>query len=88
MKKDKEKLSPNALKMIHLSTFLTFWYELSICETHNFEERVAVYTRIIDILMVRTPALRYSRHVIILWLFFLCSLEINAIKTEVQGLGL
>lgn len=52
VKKDKEKLSPNALKMIHLSTFLTFWYELSICETHNFEERVAVYTRIIDILMV------------------------------------
>ncbi|XP_047132929.1 son of sevenless homolog 2 isoform X1 [Hydra vulgaris] len=51
-KKEKEKLSPNTLKLIRLSTLLTYWYELNIVEAHNFEERVAVYTRIIDILMV------------------------------------
>jgi len=52
VKRDKDKLSPNALRMMRLSTLLSFWYEKNICEALNFEERVAVYTRIVDILMV------------------------------------
>lgn len=52
MKKDKEKLSPNALRMIRFSNRLTTWYELCLCEAQNFEERVGMFTRIVDILMV------------------------------------
>ena len=52
MGKEREKLSPNVLGMMRLSTLLTYWYEKSVCEAENFEERVAVFTRIVDILMV------------------------------------
>eukprot|EP00111_Clytia_hemisphaerica_P018336 TCONS_00054236-protein len=51
-KNDKEKLSPNALKMMRLSNLLTYWYETNLCEAQNFEERLAIYNRIIDLLMV------------------------------------
>lgn len=51
-KKDKELTAPNLLKMIHHTTNLTYWYEQQIVEAANFEERVAIYSRIIEIMMV------------------------------------
>ena len=49
--------------MIKLSTRLTRWYELSICEAQNFEERVAIYARIVDILFVSWSGLLVTSNV-------------------------
>ncbi|XP_078671748.1 son of sevenless homolog 2-like isoform X2 [Branchiostoma floridae x Branchiostoma belcheri] len=51
-KKDKHKTSPNLLKMIHHSTCLTRWMERCIVEARNIDERVAMLSRVIEILMV------------------------------------
>ncbi|XP_022105287.1 son of sevenless homolog 1-like isoform X2 [Acanthaster planci] len=51
-KKDKSITSPNLLKMIHHSNMLILWLEKCIVEAENFEERVAVLSRIIEIMMV------------------------------------
>ncbi|EDO41248.1 predicted protein, partial [Nematostella vectensis] len=48
----KHLTSPNLLKMIHHTNKITVWFEKSIVEMSNLEERVAVLTRIIDILTV------------------------------------
>ncbi|XP_076831340.1 son of sevenless homolog 2 isoform X4 [Brachyhypopomus gauderio] len=51
-KDDKEKNSPNLLRMIRHTTNLTLWFEKCIVEAENLDERVAVFTRIIEILQV------------------------------------
>ncbi|UYV82945.1 SOS1 [Cordylochernes scorpioides] len=51
-KKDKHKTSPNLLRMIHHSSNFSFWLMKSIVETENVEERVAVVSRILEVMMV------------------------------------
>uniref|UniRef100_A0A8C8JPG0 Ras-GEF domain-containing protein n=1 Tax=Oncorhynchus tshawytscha TaxID=74940 RepID=A0A8C8JPG0_ONCTS len=51
-KEDKENNSPNLLRMIRHTTNLTLWFEKCIVEAENLDERVAVLTRVIEILQV------------------------------------
>ena len=48
----KHLTSPNLLKMIHHTNKITVWFEKSMLEFPNLEERVAVLNRVIDILTV------------------------------------
>ncbi|KAG1658477.1 Son of sevenless 2 [Nymphon striatum] len=51
-KKDKDKTSANLLRMIHHSTNVTHWFSRNVIETENYEERIAVVSRILEIMIV------------------------------------
>ncbi|XP_055372277.1 protein son of sevenless [Condylostylus longicornis] len=51
-KNDKQLNSPNVLKIMKHSTDVSRWIEKSIVEAENFEERVAILTRAIEVMYV------------------------------------
>lgn len=51
-KDDKEKRSPNLLKLIYHTNHVTRWFMRCIVDTDNFEERVAVMMRIVEIMVM------------------------------------
>ena len=48
----KHQTSPNLLKLIKHSNTITYWFMQNILDMMNLEERVAVLSRIVDVLMV------------------------------------
>ncbi|XP_065218194.1 protein son of sevenless-like [Planococcus citri] len=51
-KENKELLAPNVKKIIQKSNNFSLWLEKIIVETENLEERVAIYTRLLEIMSV------------------------------------
>lgn len=51
-KSDKENRSPNLLKMIHHTNNVTHWFSKCIVDCGNFEERVAVMSRVVEIMVM------------------------------------
>uniref|UniRef100_A0A915PJ29 Uncharacterized protein n=1 Tax=Setaria digitata TaxID=48799 RepID=A0A915PJ29_9BILA len=51
-KRDKDLRSPQLLKLIDHSTMLTYWVARSIVETSSLEERVYMFSRVLEVMSV------------------------------------
>ncbi|VDN17205.1 unnamed protein product [Gongylonema pulchrum] len=51
-KRDKDRRSPQLLKLIDHSTMLTYWVARAIVETPSLEERVYMFSRVLDVMAV------------------------------------
>uniref|UniRef100_F1KUD9 Son of sevenless 2 n=1 Tax=Ascaris suum TaxID=6253 RepID=F1KUD9_ASCSU len=51
-KQDKDRRSPQLLKLIDHSTMLTYWVARSIVETPSLEERVGMFSRVLEVMSV------------------------------------
>ncbi|KHN81845.1 Son of sevenless -like protein 1 [Toxocara canis] len=51
-KRDKDQRSPQLLKLIDHSTMLTYWVARSIVETPSLEERVGMFSRVLEVMAV------------------------------------
>ncbi|KAH6946771.1 hypothetical protein HPB50_015063 [Hyalomma asiaticum] len=60
-KKDKHKTSPDHLKMIHHSSNFSFWLERCILEAENYEERLAVVSRMLEVMLVLQELNNFTR---------------------------
>ncbi|CAD6193435.1 unnamed protein product [Caenorhabditis auriculariae] len=49
---DKNRRSPQLLKLTNHSTLLTYWVSRSIVETESLEERVAMFNRVLEVMSV------------------------------------
>jgi son of sevenless-like protein len=51
-RKEKHKKSPQLLKFIEHNNMLSYWVSRAIVETQSLEERVAMFSRVLEVMVV------------------------------------